>query len=67
MAAVAATFAQQPGSGWQQEHWSLAGNRRGYGQPEKWMPWVTTNHIYSIYRLESYDSALFRELAAKPR
>jgi hypothetical protein len=55
------------GPGWQQEHWSLTGNRRGYGQPEKWMPWVTTNHLYSIYGLEAYDPALFKQLAAKPK
>jgi hypothetical protein len=54
------------GPGWQQEHWSLAGNRRGYGQPEKWMPWVTTNHQYGIYGLEDFDPALYKELAAKP-
>jgi hypothetical protein len=54
------------GPGWQQEHWSLSGNRRGYGQPEKWMPWVTTNHLYSINGLEALDPALFKELAARP-
>jgi hypothetical protein len=55
------------GPGWQQEHWSLSGNRRGYGQPEKWMPWVTTNHLYGIYGLENFDPALFKELCAKPK
>jgi hypothetical protein len=55
------------GPGWQQEHWSLSGNRRGYGQPEKWMPWVTTNHLYGIYGMEDLDPVLFRELCTKPK
>ncbi|MEO8594013.1 MAG: hypothetical protein ABI759_11890 [Candidatus Solibacter sp.] len=54
------------GPGWQQEVWNFSGGTRGYGQPEKWMPWVTTNHLYSIYGLEDLDPALFQELAAKP-
>jgi hypothetical protein len=31
------------------------------------MPWVTTNHLSSIYGLEAYDPALFKQLAAKPK
>jgi hypothetical protein len=54
------------GPGWQQEHWSLSGNRRGYGQPEKWMPWVTTNHLYGIYGMEEFDPVLFGKLSIKP-
>ena len=55
------------GPGWQQEHWSLSGNRRGYGQPEKWMPWVTTNHLYGIYGMENLDPVMFKELCTKPK
>jgi hypothetical protein len=55
------------GPGWQQEHWSLSGNRRGYGQPEKWMPWVTTNHLYGIYGMEEFDPVLFKQLCTRPQ
>ena len=39
---------------------------RGFGTPEKWMPWVSTNHLYSITGLEAFDPSLFRDLCAKP-
>jgi hypothetical protein len=57
------------GPGWQQENWRMGASRegRGYGTPEKWMPWVTCNHLYSIYGLEAFDPVLFKELSAKPR
>ena len=39
---------------------------RGFDTPEKWMPWVTTNHLYSITGLEQFDPALLAELSARP-
>jgi len=55
------------GPGWQQENWrmSVAREGRGFGSPEKWMPWVTTNHLYSITGLEAFDPALFKELSTR--
>jgi hypothetical protein len=55
--------------GWQTENWRMGAARegRGFGTPEKWMPWVTTNHLYSITGLEQFDPALFEELSARPR
>ena len=53
--------------GWQQEHWSLGSSRRrGYGQPEKWMPWVTTNHLFGVYGAEDFDPELFEMLCTRP-
>jgi hypothetical protein len=56
------------GPGWQTENWRMGPSRegRGFGTPEKWMPWVTTNHLYSITGLEQYDKELLIELSAKP-
>jgi hypothetical protein len=42
------------------------GLHRGYGQPGKWLPWVDTNHIYSIVGLQDYDKGLFEKLANLP-
>ena len=52
------------GPGWQQEHWSL-GNRRGFGGHRGWLPWVSTNHLWSITGLEEFDPALFKQLSAQ--
>lgn len=38
---------------------------RGYGTPEKWMPWVTTNHLFGINRTEEINKPLFDSLIAK--
>jgi hypothetical protein len=56
------------GPGWQQENWRMGPSRegRGFGTPEKWMPWVSTNHLYSITGLEAFDPNLFKELCTKP-
>jgi len=56
------------GPGWQQENWRMGPSRegRGFGTPEKWMPWVSTNHLYSITGLEAFDPNLFKDLCAKP-
>ena len=53
------------GPGWQQEHWSV-GNTRGYSSHRAWLPWVSTNHLWSFVGLEQADPALYKELCAKP-
>jgi hypothetical protein len=53
------------GPGWQQEHWAMAHNR-GFGQPGKWLPWLATNHLNSIYGIEAFDAALFKRICARP-
>ncbi len=50
------------GTGWQQEHWSLA-PRRGYGLHRGWLPWVSTSHLNGIFGLEEFDSELFKKLS----
>jgi len=50
------------GPGWQQEHWMMS-LQRGIGGHGGWLPWVTTNHLYSITSLEAFDPALFAELS----
>jgi hypothetical protein len=52
------------GPGWQQEHWSL-GTRRGFGIHRGWLPWVSTNHLWSITGLEEFDPVLFKQLSAQ--
>jgi hypothetical protein len=56
------------GPGWQQENWRMGPSveGRGFGTPEKWMPWVSTNHLWSITGLEEFDADLFRQLSLKP-
>jgi len=56
------------GPGWQQENWRMGPSRegRGFGTPEKWMPWVSTNHLYGITGLEAFDPELYKQLCAKP-
>jgi len=56
------------GPGWQQENWRMGPSRegRGFGTPEKWMPWVSTNHLYGITGLEQFDHELYKQLCAKP-
>jgi hypothetical protein len=53
------------GIGWQQEHWGMGPNRygRGVGSHRFWLPWVTSNHLYSITGLEELDPALFKKLS----
>ncbi|HYQ59275.1 MAG TPA: hypothetical protein VEP89_18155 [Draconibacterium sp.] len=51
--------------GYQTENFRM-GTQRGFGTPQKWMTWITTNHLYSIVGLEQFDKALFEELCAKP-
>ena len=53
------------GIGWQQEHWSMGPGRfgRGVGSHRFWLPWVTSNHLYSITGLEEVDPALFKKLS----
>jgi len=53
--------------GYQTENFRMGADRqgRGYGTPEKWMPWVTTNHLFGINSMEEYDKALFDRLCAK--
>ncbi len=53
--------------GFQTENWRMGAARegRGFGTPEKWMPWVTTNHLYGIYSLEQNDKEMFDRLTAK--
>lgn len=51
--------------GYQTENFRM-GVQRGFGTPEKWMTWITTNHLYSIVGLEQFDKDLFRELCARP-
>ena len=56
------------GPGWQQENWRMGPSRegRGFGTPEKWMPWVSTNHLYGITGLEAFDPELYKQLCARP-
>lgn len=51
--------------GYQTENFRM-GTQRGFGTPEKWMTWITTNHLYSIVGLEQFDEELFDELCARP-
>ena len=53
------------GIGWQQEHWSMGPGRygRGVGSHRFWLPWVTSNHLYSITGLEEVDPVLFKKLS----
>jgi len=53
------------GPGWQQEHWRMGPNARGFGAHRSWLPWVSTNHLYSITGLEAVDPELFAELGGK--
>ena len=55
--------------GFQTENWRMGAARegRGFGAPEKWMPWVTTNHLYGITGLEEFDKELFDKLTMKPQ
>jgi len=53
------------GIGWQQEHWRLGPGRngRGVGGHRFWLPWVSSNHLYSINGLEELDARLFEQLS----
>jgi hypothetical protein len=51
------------GPGWQQEHWSMGPNSRGFGVHRSWLPWVSVNHLHGITKLEELDPALYRRLA----
>jgi hypothetical protein len=52
------------GIGWQQEHWSLGPGRtgRGVGGHRFWLPWISSNHLYSINGLEEFDPVLYQQL-----
>lgn len=43
------------GSGWQQEHWSLA-PPRGNGLHRMWLPWVSCAHLQGIESLKRLDA-----------
>jgi len=49
------------GSGWQQEHWSLA-PLRGFGLHRGWLPWVTCSHLNGIYSIMDFDVELSKKL-----
>jgi hypothetical protein len=49
------------GSGWQQEHWSLA-PPRGYGLHRGWLPWVSTSQLNGIFGLDDLDAELRNKL-----
>ena len=51
------------GPGWQQEHWGMGPNTRGFGTHRSWLPWVSVNHLHSITGLEEFDTALYQRLA----
>lgn len=53
--------------GYQTENFRMGADRqgRGFGTPEKWMPWVTTNHLTGINLMEEYDKELFDKLCAE--
>ena len=53
------------GVGWQQEHWRLGPGRngRGVGGHRFWLPWISSNHLYSINGLEELDAQLFQQLS----
>ena len=53
------------GIGWQQEHWRLGPGRngRGVGGHRFWLPWISSNHLYSINGLEELDARLFEQLS----
>ncbi len=53
--------------GFQQEGWRMGpgGSGRGVGGHRFWLPWITSNHLYSITGLEEVDPALFELLCAK--
>ncbi|MBN1400369.1 MAG: hypothetical protein JXA74_06010, partial [Anaerolineae bacterium] len=51
------------GPGWQQEHWRMGPDTRGFGGHRSWLPWVSTNYLYSITGLEAFDHDLFERLS----
>jgi len=53
--------------GWQQEHWSMGPGRhgRGYGGHQFWLPWISSNHLYSITGLEEFDPELYEQLTTE--
>jgi hypothetical protein len=53
-----------PGTGWQQEHWSLA-PERGIGRKRMWLPWVSTSHLNGIFGLMEFDKELYDEISQK--
>jgi len=50
------------GPGWQQEHWGMGPNTRGFGTHRSWLPWVSVNHLHGISGLEEFDPALYQRL-----
>ncbi|MBO4844611.1 MAG: hypothetical protein J5490_08590 [Bacteroidales bacterium] len=53
--------------GYQTENFRMGADRqgRGFGTAEKWMPWVTTNHLFGINMTEEYDKEIFDRLCAR--
>ena len=53
--------------GYQTENFRMGADRqgRGFGTAEKWMPWVTTNHLFGINMTEEYDKDIFERLCAR--
>ena len=51
------------GPGWQQEHWGMGPNTRGFGTHRSWLPWVSVNHLHGMAGLEELDPALYERLA----
>jgi len=50
------------GPGWQQEHWGMSSDMRGFGNHRSWLPWVSTNHLRGITGLQDADPELFADL-----
>ncbi len=65
MVALPGRLYDMRGVGWQQEHWSMGPSRRGrgVGGHRFWLPWVSSNHLYSINGLEELDARLFEQLS----
>jgi hypothetical protein len=53
------------GTGWQQEHWSLA-PPRGYGLHRGWLPWVSTSQLNGIFGIEDLNDAELINRLMKP-
>jgi hypothetical protein len=51
------------GTGWEQEHWKMGPNTRGYGGHRAWLPWMSTNHLHGITGVEEFDKAIYEKLA----
>lgn len=65
MLALPGRLYDMKGIGWQQEHWNMGPSRngRGVGGHRFWLPWISSNHLYSITGLEEFDPELFKKLS----